>query len=113
MDTSKKPLSRRIFLKQNGILGPGTRFAESTATNSLASPTASLPALLAGNPTHKGGWSKWPIWKPETDEKRVLEVLRSGVWSRAGIVSEFEAKWAETVGAKRCLTLVNGTNALI
>src|SRR5690606_29144202 len=35
------------------------------------------------------------------------------VWSRAGIVSEFEAKWAETVGAKRCLTLVNGTNALI
>ena len=49
---------------------------------------------------------------PETDEKRVLEVLRSGVWSRKDTVTEFENKWAETVGAKRCLTVVNGTNAL-
>lgn len=113
MDTLRKSLSRRDFIKQNAILGAGSMLTLGTAPNLFASPKASLPAMLGGDPTHKGGWSEWPIWKPETDEKRVLEVLRSGVWSRAGIVSEFEAKWAETVGAKRCLTLVNGTNALI
>src|SRR5690606_31061282 len=45
--------------------------------------------------------------------KRVIDVLRSGQWSRAKVVAEFEKKWADTIGSKRCLTLVNGTNALI
>lgn len=58
-------------------------------------------------------WPEWPVWNPETDEKRVLEVLRSGVWSRAGTTEEFERRWAETIGTKRCLAVVNGTNALI
>ena len=35
------------------------------------------------------------------------------MWSRAKVVDEFEKKWAETIGSKRCLTVVNGTNALI
>jgi dTDP-4-amino-4,6-dideoxygalactose transaminase len=39
--------------------------------------------------------------------------MRSGVWSRADVVTEFEKKWAETIGTKRCLSVVNGTNALI
>ena len=46
-------------------------------------------------------------------EEEVLKVLRSGVWSRAKVVTEFENKWAETIGTKRCLAVVNGTNALI
>src|SRR3546814_20437151 len=50
---------------------------------------------------------------PETDEKRVIEVLRSGIWSRNKVVAEFEEKWASAVGSKRCLAVVNGTNALI
>jgi len=29
------------------------------------------------------------------------------------VVTEFETKWAEIIGAKRCLSVVNGTNALI
>jgi dTDP-4-amino-4,6-dideoxygalactose transaminase len=52
------------------------------------------------------------MWNQETDEKRLLEVMRSGVWSRANVVAEFEEKWAKVIGAKRCLALVNGTNAL-
>jgi perosamine synthetase len=47
----------------------------------------------------------------------VVKVLRSGVWCRAGVengvVTDFEKKWAETLGTKRCLAVVNGTNALI
>jgi dTDP-4-amino-4,6-dideoxygalactose transaminase len=35
------------------------------------------------------------------------------VWSRAEVVNEFEKQWAELMGAKRCLAVVNGTNALV
>ena len=73
----------------------------------------SKPAILGGTPSHSGEWSKWPVWNPETDEKLVLEVLRSGVWSRAKLVIQFEEEWAKTIGSKRALAVVNGTNALI
>jgi dTDP-4-amino-4,6-dideoxygalactose transaminase len=42
----------------------------------------------------------------------MLEVMRSGVWSRGKITDEFEKKWAQLLGGKRCLAVVNGTNAL-
>lgn len=73
----------------------------------------SNPAILGGEPVAAShDWPSWPIWNPETDEKRLLEVIRSGVWSRAGVVKEFEEKWAKLIGTKRCLAVVNGTNAL-
>lgn len=75
--------------------------------------SADLPAILGGNPVRSSPWPGWPMWNPETDEKRVLEVLRSGVWSRKEVVTEFEKAWAKTIGAKRALAVVNGTNALI
>ena len=57
------------------------------------------PAILGGAPVvssaPKPKWPKWPMWVPSTDEPRVLEVLRSGVWSRAGVVDEFESAWAK------------------
>ncbi len=62
---------------------------------------------------HSKNWPGWPVWDTQADETRVLEVLRSGIWSRAGVVTEFEKKWAEAIGAKRALAVVNGTNALI
>src|SRR5690606_14342780 len=95
------------------ILGLGSILALGSNANLLASTKANKPALLGGDPIHKGGWSKWPIWKPESDEERVLEVLRSGVWSRAGVVSDVEANWTKAIRAKRCLIFVNITNALI
>ena len=70
------------------------------------------PAILGGEKTIKGEWPKWPIWNPATDEKRLLEVMRSGVWSRNKVTEEFEKQWAQMLGAKRCLAVVNGTNAL-
>jgi dTDP-4-amino-4,6-dideoxygalactose transaminase len=77
-------------------------------------PSQTTPlAALGGSPIRSKPWPAWPIWNPETDEKRLLEAIRSGVWSRAAMVTEFEEKWAATVGAKRCLSVVNGTNALI
>lgn len=117
MKKSNKEYTRREFIKQNAVIGAGTVFTMGAASNALADVnrrnSALVPAVLGGDPVRTAGWPEWPIWIPEKDEKRVLEVLRSGIWSRAGVVNEFEKKWAETVGAKRCLTLVNGTNALI
>jgi perosamine synthetase len=116
MKISGKTFTRREFIRQNAIIGAGSMLAMGATAQAFAGPMigkTTSPAVLGGDPVHTGGWSEWPIWKPDTDEKRVLEVLRSGTWSRAEVVTQFENKWAETVGAKRCLTLVNGTNALI
>lgn len=111
--------SRRKFLKQNALAGLGAALAPALIPKANAAPTvipsvSDAPAMLGG-PAAWGPerWPKWPTWNPETDEKRLLEVMRSGVWSRAAVVTEFEKTWADAVGAKRCLTVVNGTNALV
>jgi dTDP-4-amino-4,6-dideoxygalactose transaminase len=110
----EKRYSRRAFIKRNTIAGLGV-MAVWPATSLFASrqvDTAML-AILGGKPVHAAPWPVWPVWKPETDEERLLSIIRSGVWSRADVVSEFEQKWAQLIGAKRCLSVVNGTNALI
>jgi len=116
MKNKKTDSSRRKFLKQSSMAGVGAVLTMGMTPTLLAGDltgTAS-PAILGGpSAWDKSKWVKWPIWIPETDEKRVLEVLRSGIWSRAGVVNEFEAAWANVNGAKRCLVVNNGTNALI
>lgn len=116
-----QPFSRREFLKRNSLTGLSAALAPTLLTpqpqqaiaKSVTFSLAEPPALLGGKPVRTQQWPTWPIWKPETDEKQLLEVLRSGVWSRANVVTDFEAKWAQAVGAKRSLAVVNGTNALI
>ena len=115
MDKSQSGFSRREFLKKNSIAGAGLTLGIGMSPPMFAGNLGetNVPALLGGKPVITKEWQKWPIWIPETDENRVLEVLRSGVWSRAHVVTEFEEKWAQTMGAKRCLATVNGTTALI
>lgn len=111
-----KKLTRRKFLIQNYLTGAGTLMAMNIPFNLFAGTIMdkkSSPALLGGQPVRTKPWPKWPVWNPETDEKQLMEVIRSGIWSRANVVTEFENKWAETVGSKRALAVVNGTNALI
>lgn len=108
--------SRRRFLKQSSLAGVGTFIGISHMPFLFAagSTKAHTAAILGGAQTFdKLRWIKWPIWIPEQDEKGVLDVLRSGIWSRGGVVDEFEKEWAKTLNVKRCLTVVNGTNALI
>ena len=110
--------SRRRFIKQNlltgagGILGINTVSAFFSNARDINTPTI-LGGAPVWDPKQKPKWSEWPIWNRETDEPPVLEVLRSGVWSRSKVVTQFENEWAKTIGAKRCLTTVNGTNAMI
>ena len=112
---NKNTYPRREFIRKNSLLGAGTILSIGAANNILASCVsgATTPAILGGKPAVSShDWPGWPVWKPETDEKRLLEVMRSGVWSRSHVVDEFEQEWAKTIGAKRCLAVVNGTNAL-
>ena len=114
MDSQK---TRRAFLRNTSLAGLGAVLGTSLVSSQGHASTivkTNTPAVLGGEPAWaKVKWVKWPIWNPETDEKRVLEVLRSGVWSRQNVVLEFEREWAKAIGTKRCMTTVNGTNALI
>lgn len=112
--------SRRRFLMQNLAVGAGTLLGSGSVSAFFTDhklKDINTPAILGGKPivglAPRPKWPAWPMWIPGADEPHVLEVLRSGVWSRAGVVDEFEKTWAQTIGSKRCLTTVNGTNALI
>lgn len=110
-----RQIDRRNFIKINSTVGLGAAtFAGPTSLSALpfVLNKAQKPAILGGQPIVSAEWPSWPIWNPETDEQRLLDVMRSGVWSRKDVTIEFEEKWAETIGAKRCLSVVNGTNAL-
>lgn len=124
--------SRRAFLRSTGLFAAGALLVPPvlsaanvpTATTGTIPPqspvttpatpgAASTPAILGGNPIRTKGWPSWPIWNKDTDEPLVVEDLRSGIWSRASLVTQFEQQWAGVIGTKRCLSVVNGTNALI
>lgn len=110
--------SRRAFIKSTGMLAAGALIAPSVLTaagKAVASAPAvsKVPALSGGLPVRTKAWPAWPIWNKDTDEKLVVDDLRSGIWSRASLVTQFEQEWASYVGTKRCLSVVNGTNALI
>lgn len=113
----KKDYSRREFIRQNSVIGAGTVLGLSLAKGVFAQPLSSsqtlTPAILGGKAVREKGWIKWPYWDPATMDEEVLKVVRSGVWSRANVTTEFEKQWAEMLGVKRCLAVVNGTNALI
>src|SRR3546814_5881046 len=122
MEANDKQYSRREFIRRGTFtgagaamtIGMGTTLATGWVFPALAgiAPENYRPAILGGKPVYTGTWPDWPIWNPETDEKRVIEVLRSGIWSRNKVVAEFEEKWESAVGSKRCLAVVTGTNAL-
>ena len=54
----------------------------------------------------------WPIVTQE-DEQAVLEVLRAGNMSGTDITKQFEAEFAEWIGAKHALGYCNGTAAIL
>lgn len=71
-------------------------------------------AILGGEKVHKGSWPKWPVWDPST-EKELSVMLTSGRWFRGQgeYVEQFEKKYAEIMGVKRCLATASGTTSLL
>lgn len=57
-------------------------------------------------------WPKWPVWD-ENEEKSLLEVLRSGIWSYNGPKEvEFNKAFAEFIGTDYAISATNGTVTL-
>ena len=71
-------------------------------------------AVNGGASVRTAPWPDWPVWDRNA-EKEVTEMLRSGRWWRGSgeAVSDFEQKYAELMGAKRCLATASGTTALL
>ncbi len=73
-------------------------------------------AIEGGSPVRDASarpWPRWPIWD-ETEERAILDVLRSGQWWSVGgqRVPEFEEAFARFHDAKHAVAVTNGTAAL-
>jgi len=105
--------TRRQFVAATSLGSVAAAVGQSVPARAAVSRGASRLAVRGGTPVRTKGFPGWPVWDRQHDEQRVLEVLRSGVWSRSRVVAEFEKKYAELLGAKRCLATTHGTTALI
>jgi L-glutamine:2-deoxy-scyllo-inosose/3-amino-2,3-dideoxy-scyllo-inosose aminotransferase len=72
-------------------------------------------ALNGGKPVRDikaNPWPKWPVWD-ENEEKSLIDVLHSGVWSYNGPKEvEFNKAFAEFIGTDYAVSAANGTVTL-
>ncbi len=108
-------LTRRGFVRTAAAGSAALTWLGGRRASTVFATESDKPALLGGTPIHRGGWPKWPEWR-KSWEPDVLEVLRSGRWccsGGGGRVVDFEAGYAELLGAKRCVATTSGTTALL
>jgi perosamine synthetase len=112
--TMKSKLSRRRFLATSttGVVASG--FAKPSVTLAKTSTVNDKLALLGGPKVRTAPFTAWPI-ADETEEKFLLEAVRSKKWGRlsGNFVERFEQTWAERLGAKSCVATSSGTSALV
>ena len=70
-------------------------------------------AIFGGSKTRIKPFTSWPVFD-ETDEQRLLGVLRSGKWGKLNgeEVSDFERRFASMHDCKNAIGVVNGTVSL-
>ena len=91
-------VSRREFVAATSVASVGTVLSQSLPLASAFQGKSKL-AIRGGTPVRTKKAPRWPMWDPAQDEELLLSVIRSGVWSRAKVVTEFEQKSAALVGA--------------
>lgn len=108
-------LTRRGFLAGTPAAGVAvkTGLLLQGAVAASGAPSTAQPALLGGPKARKTMFDAWPKFDM-TEEKALLDVLRSGHWFRGNgqNVKTFEEKFAAMTGAKQALATCNGTSAL-
>ena len=111
---NKTNLTRRQFLTAASVGTMAAAASRAIPLHAEAAKEAGKLAILGGQPVRTKSWPRWPVWD-QSAEDSVLSILRSGRWFRGSgtTVSQFEEKYAELLGAKRCVCTVNGTNALL
>ena len=110
----KNNLTRRQFIATASAGTIATVASGAIGAPGNISKKAGKLAIQGGKPVRTKPWPTWPVWDKSAEES-ILSILRSGTWCRLGgqTVFEFEKKYAELMGAKRCVCTVNGTNALL
>jgi dTDP-4-amino-4,6-dideoxygalactose transaminase len=70
-------------------------------------------ALFGGEPVRTARWPSWPIHGPE-EERALLRVLHSSKWGKidGSEVTTFEKRFADYIGVKHAIGVVNGTVSL-
>src|SRR5436190_10351898 len=102
----KPHVTRRGFLTASSVAG--------AALGVAADAPADKPAILGGGKAHPQPFPSWPVFD-QTEERAVLDTLRSGKWYRGTgkTVDQFQRAYADLTGARFCLGVANGTSALL
>ena len=111
---NSESLTRRRFLAAASTGAIAAMASGGTPAYANASRTAGKAAILGGKAIRTKPFHGWPVWDKSAEE-HILSILRSGDWfrGRGDTVTKFEKKYAELLGAKRCVCTMNGTNALL
>jgi len=113
---SKRSLGRREFVisASAGAIG-AVAFRRVPVYGDVTDKARTL-AILGGEPVRRN--RSWPSW-PYCDEKvvdSVVKTTKSGIWcriqSKSGTVPTFEKEFAQLIGAKFCVAVGSGTQAL-
>jgi perosamine synthetase len=113
MKTRKLTRRQAIAITSTGVAGAILGFPLRSFGIKNTSQVKKL-AINGGDKVHPGSWPQWPYWD-QSAEPGILDMFRSGRWWRGSgeHVEEFEKKYAELMGAKRCLATASGTTALL
>ncbi len=106
-------MRRRSFLQTTSAATAGVALGGPTVISSSAAERTGKLAALGGTPVRTDPFPSWPI-TGENAEKMWLDVLNARDWFRfnGNKVAEFEKEYADLMGAKECLAVNSGTNAL-
>jgi hypothetical protein len=91
-----KELTRRQIMASSPV-GAAVLTATTQAYAEPKTGSAGTRAILGGEPVRAAPFPRWPNFR-ETDERDLLPVLRSDVWSRAKVVAEAEKQFARLMG---------------
>jgi dTDP-4-amino-4,6-dideoxygalactose transaminase len=108
-----KKITRRQAITAASAGALGTMVSWSVPAFSVGGPQEKL-AINGGTKVHETPWPQWPVWD-QSAEKHITDMLRTGKWWRGNgeYVADFEQRYAELMGVKRCLATASGTTALI
>jgi perosamine synthetase len=109
---SRKSVNRRDFVKATSSTIGAISLSAVVAKTASTAPSGTL-AIRGGEPVRTKSFSDWPIIA-ENDQANLQKALERKEWCRlyGKEATHFEQTWAQALGAKHCIGVVNGTSAI-